>query len=117
MLGAGSFGAFVAICVLSGLAFGADLALPPALLARVIDANRHGGRKGAYFGLWNCVNKFCLALAAGVALPLLEWLGYARGATDGGAMQALVLVYAVVPCVLKLMAAALLCVAWRHEKF
>lgn len=117
-LGPGSFVPFAAICVLSGFAFGADLALPPALLARVIDANRHRGeREGAYFGLWNCVNKFCLALAAGIALPLLESLGYSRGATDPGALQALAVVYAVVPCALKLAAAALLTVAWRHDKF
>jgi glycoside/pentoside/hexuronide:cation symporter, GPH family len=117
-LGPGNFGAFTAICVLSGLAFGADLALPPSLLARVIDANRHQGqREGAYFGLWNCVNKFCLALAAGLALPLLERLGYTRGATDAGALDALAIVYAVVPCVLKLTAAGLLYVAWRHAKF
>jgi len=117
-LGHGAYGAFAAICVLSGFAFGADLALPPALLARVIDANRHQGqREGAYFGLWNCVNKFCLALAAGVALPLLESLGYARGATNAGALDALAIVYAVVPCLLKLAAAALLFVAWRDAKF
>jgi Na+/melibiose symporter-like transporter len=117
-LGAGSFGAFAAICVLSGLAFGADLALPPALLARVIDANGHGGqREGAYFGLWNCVNKFCLALAAGLALPLLEALGYTRGATGAPALEALAIVYAVVPCLLKLAAAAVLVLAWRREKF
>ncbi len=73
--------AFAVICVLSGLAFGADLALPPALLARVIDANGHAGqREGAYFGLWNFVNKLTLALAGGIALPLLEGLGYTRGA-------------------------------------
>ncbi|MCX5748176.1 MAG: hypothetical protein NT062_37435, partial [Proteobacteria bacterium] len=42
----------------------ADLALPPALLARVIDANGHGSqREGAYFGLWNFVNKLTLAVA------------------------------------------------------
>jgi Na+/melibiose symporter-like transporter len=117
-LGQGAAAAFAAICVLSGLAFGADLALPPALLARVIDANGHQrSREGAYFGLWNFVNKLCLAIAGGIALPLLESLGYARGAQDGGALHALAIVYAVVPCLLKLAAAALLAVAWRQDRF
>lgn len=108
---------FAAICVLSGLAFGADLALPPALLARVIDANGDGGREGAYFGLWNFVNKLCLAAAGGIALPLLESLGYARGAQDEAALAALAVTYALVPCALKLAAAALLTFAWRRQKF
>jgi len=108
---------FAAICVLSGLAFGADLALPPALLARVIDANGDSGREGVYFGLWNFVNKLCLAAAGGIALPLLESLGYARGAQDEAALAALAVTYALVPCALKLAAAALLWFAWSRQKF
>jgi len=109
---------FATICVLSGLAFGADLALPPALLARVIDANGHQRRReGAYFGLWNFVNKLCLAVAGGLALPLLDALGYTRGASEPQALAALAVVYALVPCLLKLGAAGLLAYAWRHDKF
>jgi Na+/melibiose symporter-like transporter len=117
-LGAGQLGAFALICALSGAAFGADLALPPALLARVIDANGHNGQhEGAYFGLWNFANKLTLALAGGVALPLLEALGYVRGGSDSAALGALAFVYAVVPCLLKLVAAGLLFVAWRQHRF
>ena len=49
-----------------------------------------------------------LALAAGLTLPLLGWLGYAPGARDAHSLQALTLVYCLVPCVLKLLAAAAL---------
>lgn len=114
----GALAGFAAICVLSGLAFGADLALPPALLARVIDTNGHSGqREGAYFGLWNFVNKLVLAVAAALALAALDALGYTRGATDAAALHALAITYAVVPCLLKLVAAALLLAAWRGRKF
>jgi len=117
-LGAGALWPFAAICVLSGFAFGADLALPPALLARVIDANGHAGqREGAYFGLWNFVNKLTLAIAGGVALPLLEGMGYLRGSQDADALAALAFTYAVVPCLLKLVAATLLWSAWRRQRF
>jgi Na+/melibiose symporter-like transporter len=117
-LGAGALWPFVAICVLSGVAFGADLALPPALLARVIDANGHTGRReGAYFGLWNFVNKLTLAVAGGVALPVLEAMGYLRGSQDPEALAALAFTYALLPCALKLVAAALLLVAWRRQRF
>jgi len=102
---------FGAICVLSGFALGADLALPPALLAAVIARAGHSGqREGAYFGVWNWATKINLALAAGIALPILQRLGYSPGATGPAALMALGVAYAVIPCVLKLIAAAIL---WR----
>ena len=108
-LGAGAMLAFGAICVLSGLTLGADLALPPALLAGVIARAGHSGqREAAYFALWNWGVSLNLALAAGIALPLLGWLGYVPG--SGAGTAALALGYAVLPCGLKLAAAALL---WR----
>jgi len=117
-LPAGAAAGFAAICALSGLAFGADLALPPALLARVIDANGHSGqREGAYFGLWNFVNKLVLAVAGALALTMLDALGYSRGVQDEAALQALAFTYAAVPCALKLVAAAWLAVAWRRQRF
>jgi len=70
-LGAGDTAAFLIICILSGLGLGADLALPPSILADVIDDDDKRGvgrNEGAYFGLWNLVTKMNLALAAGVAL-------------------------------------------------
>jgi len=116
-LGAGDFAAFALICVLSGVALGADLALPPALLARVIDENGHAGRhEGAYFGLWNLANKLNLAFAAGIALPALALLGYAPGARSAAALGALTFAYAILPCALKLGSAALLAFAWRTRR-
>ncbi|MES2323147.1 MAG: MFS transporter [Pseudomonadota bacterium] len=112
-LDAGAALAFGAICAASGLALGADLALPPALLAGVIAKAGHAGqREAAYFGLWNWGVHLTLALAAGIALPLLGWWGYAPGATDTGA---LVTAYALLPCALKLVAAAMLWRAPLHD--
>ena len=110
-LAPGAVVGFGMICGLSGLALGADLALPPALLAAVVARAGHSGqREGAYFGAWNWATKINLALAAGIALPLLQRLGYTPGASDAGAMQALAIGYALVPCGLKLAAAA---IVWR----
>ena len=41
------------------------------------------GMKPVYFGWWNWGVQMSLALAAGIALPLLAWLGYVPG--QGGA--------------------------------
>ena len=69
------------------------------------------GLAGAYFGIWNLVSKLNLALAAGVALPLLSVFGYRpTGASAPGGLAALSLTYALLPLAFKLLAAALL---WR----
>ena len=109
-LGPGDAAAFAAVCALSGLALGADLALPPSILADVIDHDprgTQGGAQGAYFGLWNLVTKLNLALAAGIALPTLAMLGY-EPAAESRSVLALGIMYALVPSALKLAAAATL---------
>ena len=108
-LGAGDAGLFVLVCALSGVALGTDLALPSALLAGVIAAEGDSGRhEGAYFGWWNLATKLNLALAAGLALPLLGAFGYTPGTRSEAGLQALSLAYAVLPCALKLLAATAL---------
>ncbi|MBL8333339.1 MAG: MFS transporter [Rubrivivax sp.] len=111
LLGAGQGLAFVAVCVASGVALGADLVLPGALLAGVVQRAGHAGTmEGAYFGWWNFAGKLNLALAAGLALPLLQQLGYTPGQRDDAGLHALTVAYCLLPCVLKLAAAGLL--AW-----
>jgi Na+/melibiose symporter-like transporter len=120
-LDAGDAVAFGLICAASGAALGAELALPPAVLAdrlaRTGAVGPGGGAAvagaGAYFGLWNFVTKLNLALAAGLALPLLSLAGYKVGATDTAALSALAAVYALLPAALKMLALALL---WRWRR-
>jgi len=117
LLGAGDRLAFTVVCLASGVALGADLAIPGAMLTRVIQrAGLAGQAEGAFFGWWNAANKLNLALAAGLALPLLQALGYAPGRRDEAALQALGFAYCALPCVLKLGAAALLYVFWIRPK-
>jgi Na+/melibiose symporter-like transporter len=117
LLGAGDVWAYTAVCVASGVALGADLTLPGALLAGVIQREGHGQRlEGAYFGWWNFCTKLNLALAAGVALPLLGLLGYTPGSRNPEALQALTVAYCLLPCALKLGAAALLWTLWVRKE-
>lgn len=109
LLGAGDTLPFVLVCALSGVALGTDLTIPGALLAGVIAGEGDRGRaEGAYFGWWNFATKLNLALAAGVALPALAWLGYTPGARDAQALNTLTFAYCLLPCALKAIAAALL---------
>lgn len=108
-LGPGDVAAFAVVCVMSGLAFGADLALPASMLADVIDddESQQARPDGIYFGAWHLLEKLALALAAGIALPLLQFLGYIPGVTAAPG-SALPWVYALLPCMIKLAAVSLL---------
>ena len=105
LLGHGDVAGFALICLASGLALGADLALPAAIAA---DLGERQGQSGTCFGVWNFVAKLNLALAAGLALPLLDLLGYRPGGAGG--LGALTFAYALLPLGFKLLAALLL---WR----
>ena len=109
-LGSGDLAGFALVCIASGLALGADLALPPALVADYIDADPQP-LPGAYYGLLGFFAKFTLALAAGLALPLLDLLGYRPGGSDTWALSA---TYALLPCLLKITALGWF-LAWRPQ--
>lgn len=109
LLGPGDVAAFAVICAASGLALGADLALPAALAA---DMGQRLRQAGTCFGTWNLAAKLNLALAAGLALPLLALLGYRPGGSEG--LGALTFAYALLPSAFKLLAAGLLW-HWRDS--
>lgn len=123
LLGPGDVLAFAAISVLTGAALGADLVLPAAMQADVVDqdtAQTGQQRTGIYFALWSMVTKLALALAVGLAFPALEAAGFNTGqqgaggtAQDISAQQRLILaaLYALVPIAFKVAATALM---WRH---
>jgi Na+/melibiose symporter-like transporter len=103
------------ICVVTGVALGADLALPPAMQADVLDldALRTGEqRAGLFFATWGMATKFALAAAVGIAFPLLDATGFdPKADNDGTAIWAIILIYSVIPVVLKLGAVM---IVWRH---
>ncbi len=106
--GEGDIIQFAIICVLSGATIGADLTLLPAMFARRMATIAPNGGQG--FGLWSLMNKFTLAFAAVLLLPLLERAGYdaEAGIYPAEALTTLTVLYALVPSVLKLVAIALL---------
>ncbi|NEX46776.1 MFS transporter [Pseudotabrizicola algicola] len=106
--------AFALICAASGAALGADLTLLPALFARRLAALGRG--EGAAFGLWSFMSKLSLALAAATLLPALSAAGFTPGASNPPqALWALSLLYAALPCALKLFALALLAITPTAE--
>jgi GPH family glycoside/pentoside/hexuronide:cation symporter len=115
-LGPGDTMAFALVCIISGATIGADLVLLPALFARRMAAISPNAGQG--FGLWSFTTKFTLAFAAALLLPALEAAGFRAGAgadNPEGALRLLTLLYALVPCVLKAAAIALLAATKLEE--
>ena len=109
LLGAGDTTEFLIVCALSGVAMAVDLVAPAALLAGLLQTRANAvSPAGTYFGWWNLATKFNLALAAGIALPLLNVLGYAPGMRSPEALQSLTWTYCLLPCGLKAIATFLL---------
>lgn len=102
-LGAGDEWIYAVLVVVSGMGFGATLALPSAIQADVIDYDEFlTGRRqeGWYIGIWSVVKKLAAALGVGVGLTLLGMAGYAPGqAQPPEVIQTLKVLYALVPSV------------------
>ncbi len=110
-LGNGAFAAFAVVCLCTGLALGADLALPPAIQADVVDFDRFkfgADRAGLLFALWGMSTKLALAAAFGLALPGVAVLGFDPAEPTEAGRNALILIYALVPCVIKILAVAMI---------
>lgn len=110
-LGLGDAPIFFFLAATTGLMMGADLILPPAMQADVIEADALAGggeRAGLYFALWGMATKASLALAVGLAFPLLDWAGFVPGTTGSPGGWALAALYGGAPLVFKLAAWGLL---------
>lgn len=108
-LGEGDLAGFAVICVASGATLGADMTLLPAIFARRLATLTTKGSEAVAFGLWSFVSKLSLAIAAGTLLPVLDAAGFRSGqGNSADALQTLTVLYALVPCALKLVAMAVL---------
>ncbi len=112
-LGEGDAWWLLVISIFTGFGLGADLVLPPAMQADVVDLDElrhHEKRTGIFFAIWSIALKLSLALAAGIAFPVLELVGFARvvGDNTAFALLTLAILYAIVPIVFKLAAIALM---------
>jgi len=104
-LGPGDLAGFVAVCVLTGATLGADIVMPAAIQAKLVVSESRAlsrPRGGALFGLWGMAGKLALALAAGIALPLLALLSHPL--TGLAEAEVLPWLYAGLPVFIKLLA-------------
>ena len=108
-LGAGDVWQFALVCILSGMALGGDLVLPPSILADEVHANHTEIHAATHYALLVFIAKAALALASAIALPALDAAGFKpQTANNASALLALSTAYALIPCGLKLLAAAMI---------
>lgn len=108
-LGSGDIWPYAVVCSLSGLALGADLMLPPSILSDHIHATGNKAFSGTHYAFLPFIAKVSLALASAIALPALDVAGFKPQAINSApALIALSVTYALIPCLLKLIATGLL---------
>jgi Na+/melibiose symporter-like transporter len=101
--------AFGVICAITGFALGGDLALPPAIQADCVDWDRYKFRQertGSLFAYWSMSTKLALGLAVGFSFSVLAWFGLddQTETVSQNSKTALIVIYSVIPIVLKLLA-------------
>ena len=97
---------FAIICILSGLALSADLAIPSSIQADIIDLEylKTGKRlTGQFFAFWGLVSKAAIAISTGMALILLDIIGFKSDENNGkNILFAISFIYAGLPIILKM---------------
>lgn len=101
-LGPGDELAYGLLVALSGVGFGATLAIPSSIQADVIDYDEllsGRRREGRYVGIWSIAKKLSAAAGVGLGLLALGAAGYRPGAVQPPeVVWTLRLLYALVPC-------------------
>ena len=107
-LGPGDAQIYGILVFISGIGFGATLALPSAIQADVIDYDElltGQRREGQYIGLWSIAKKFAAAVGVGAGLSILGWAGYTPNVAQSEQVQlTLRTLYALVPSVCNIIA-------------
>jgi len=107
-LGPGDEWVYGVLVFISGIGFGATLAIPSAIQADVIDYDEMitgERREGLYIGLWSIAKKLAAAFGVGVGLLLLGTSGYTPNMKQSDSViLTLRVLYALVPCVCNLVA-------------
>lgn len=110
-LGPGDEMVYGILVFLSGIGFGATLAIPSAIQADVIDYDElltGERREGQYIGLWSISKKFAAAVGIGIGLTFLGMAGYTPNTEQPPAvLMTLRVLYALVPSLCNLVAIAI----------
>jgi len=107
-LGPGDVFIYGILVFISGIGFGATLAIPSAIQADVIDYDELMSgerREGQYIGLWSIAKKMAAAVGVGIGLSVLGLAGYTPNVEQSEQVRlTLRTLYALVPSVCNIIA-------------
>lgn len=107
-----TFGLLLALTLAQGLAQGSGNLMLRAIVADVADKHRLDSgedRTGLYYSVFSLAGKTATAVAIGIALPLVSWLGFdPKAANSPEALTGLLLVFALGPAIAHALSAALI---------
>lgn len=107
-----AFGLLLALTLAQGLAQGSGNLMLRAIVADVADKHRLDSgedRTGLYYSVFSLAGKTATAVAVGIALPLVSWLGFdPKVANSPEALTGLLLVFALGPAIAHALSAALI---------
>ena len=105
-LGNGDWFLFIIICILSGFALSADLAIPTSIQADLVEIETLKTNKlqtGSFFAIWSIATKGAVALSTGSALYFLSLSGFdaSKEFNSNFSINFLLFMYALLPVILK----------------
>lgn len=105
---------FFAVSFLSGMFLGADLIMPPAIIADLIFEKK--AEISSHLSLWNMTSKMGLMLASSSSLIILGSFNYQPGSLEKSGVFMLPFIYAILPCLLKIVVIFLLFRLKNYQK-
>lgn len=105
---------FFLICFLSGVFLGADLMMPPAIISEII--HQKHDKISSYLALWNMINKAGLMCASFLSLMVLWFVSFDAKNVNQDSLMAIPIIYAIIPCALKILVVLLLYKLKNSEK-
>ncbi|WP_447761777.1 MFS transporter [Sphingopyxis panaciterrae] len=107
-----TFGLLLGLTLAQGLAQGSGNLMLRAIVADVADKHRLDSgedRTGLYYSVFSLAGKTATAVAVGIALPLVSWLGFdPKAANSPEALTGLLLVFGLGPAIAHALSAALI---------
>jgi len=103
---------YLIICILSGVAFGGELALPPAILADYTQVQN----STTNYSFLAFLSKSALAIATGFSLVMLDGYGFKTATINTSeSLGKLSFLYGALPCFIKIIATILITKEVKNE--
>ena len=105
---------FYLICFFSGVFLGSDLIMPPAIISEII--YKKYDKISSYLSFWNMINKAGLMFASFLSLMVLWLVSFDAKNVNQDSLMAIPIIYAVIPCALKMLVVSLLFKLKKSQK-